>query len=173
MSDLFSEDPAAEFLQQEGDQLRELGIEEDQFNVPDPFAAAEPVATSAPAAASTAAPPAAAPAVTNEVNFIDEFETEITPQEPLVNGYPDLGMSDAPISVQQPIHMIMPSVEPESLGKWREEKAASLQQQVLLMFLFSLSIIVCNTLSEILSSLILLYFTKNVFMAAEYISHSA
>lgn len=123
MSDLLGEDPAAEFLQQEGDQLRELGIEEDQFGVADPFAA--------PPAAAPAVVPEAAP-VTNDVNFIDEFEAEveIPPQEPLVNGYPDLGMPDvAPAVVQQPIHMIMPSEEPESLTNWRTEKAAALQQQ--------------------------------------------
>jgi len=148
MSDLLGEDPAAEFLAQEGEQLRDLGIEEDQLAItPDPFAApvAVPVEAEVPAAA--AAPeiiPAAAPAPAavvpeaapvippNDVNFIDEFEAdvEIPTQEPLVNGYPDLGMPDvsAPLA-QQPIHVIVPPEEPESLTKWRSEKAAALQQQ--------------------------------------------
>jgi len=148
MSDLLGEDPAAEFLAQEGEQLRDLGIEEDQLAItPDPFAtpaavpAAAPVevpVAAAPEIIPAAAPapaaviPEAAPVIPNDVNFIDEFEAdvEIPPQEPLVNGYPDLGMPDvsAPL-VQQPIHVIVPPEEPESLTKWRQEKAAALQQQ--------------------------------------------
>lgn len=123
MSDLLGEDPAAEFLAQEGEQLRDLGIEEDQFNMAasDPFAApAEPAAE----------PIEAAPAA--EVNFIDEFEggDVSEPQEPMVNGYQDLGgMSDAAPALQQPVHVIVPPEEPESLTKWRQEKATALQQQ--------------------------------------------
>jgi len=144
-----SEDPAAEFLQQEGDQLRELGlgIEEAQFNAtPDPFNDQfndqfnAPAAAAAPVAAAPAEfvpeedVPAEAPVVTNDVNFMDEFETELeapqaAPQE-LVNGFPDLGVAEsAPIIPQQPIHQIVPNEEPESLIQWREEKAALLQQQ--------------------------------------------
>jgi len=150
MSDLLGEDPAAEFLAQEGEQLRDLGIEEDQLAItPDPFAAPAAVPAAAPvevpaaaapeiipaavpAAAPAAVVPEAAPVIPNDVNFIDEFEAdvEIPAQEPLVNGYPDLGMPDmsAP-PVQQPIHVIVPPEEPESLTKWRQEKAAALQQQ--------------------------------------------
>lgn len=128
MSDLLGEDPAAEFLAQEGEQLRDLGIEEDQFNM----AASDPFAAPAePAAEPIDATPAA------DVNFIDEFEggefggDVSEPQEPMVNGYQDLGgMSDAAPVMQQPVHAILPPEEPESLTNWRQEKATALQQQV-------------------------------------------
>jgi len=141
------EDPAAEFLQQENDQLRELGlgIEEAQFNAtPDPFNDQFNDQFNAPAAV---APPefvpeefvpeeevaAAAPVVTND-NFMEEFETELetpqAPQDTLVNGFTDLGVTESPpIIAPQPIHQIVPNEEPESLIQWREEKAALLQQQ--------------------------------------------
>lgn len=64
MADLLGEDPAAEFLQQEEDQLRELGIDEGQFN-------------EAPN--------------TNDAGLIDEFQSEMdsAPQESMTNGFTD------------------------------------------------------------------------------------
>jgi len=176
MAELLNEDPAAEFLQQEGDQLRELGIDDAGFSeaafvqpptddfapaAEDPFApavVADEVDPFAPAADDPFAPAGAvddpfAPATTEEVEPVaepaepsvvlangdfNEFEADPiladapvpAAVEPLVNGFPDLGgMDAAPVAPVQPIHQITPSEEPESLVKWRDEKAALLQQQ--------------------------------------------
>jgi len=142
MSD-FSEDPAAEFLQQEGDQLRELGIEDDQFAVipPDQFTPVPASVSPVPPAAQPESnfdlsefdSPAVAPAAAEPVasmGGLEEFEADVdlADQDAIVNGYADMGFSE-PAIAQQPIHSITPSEEPESLAKWRDEKAATLQQQ--------------------------------------------
>ena len=105
MADLLGDDPAAEFLQQEEDQLRELGIDENQFG-------------------DGGAPPA-----DNGGDIMGQFEDlggapmdGGAPQEPVMNGFTD--PAPAPVIPIQPVE------EPESLKKWREEKAASLQKQV-------------------------------------------
>jgi len=94
MADLLGDDPAAEFLQQEEDQLRELGIDENQFNE----VAGE-----------------------SDMNIMNEFQDDITPQEPMMNGFAD------PAPVQQ--IQYVPVEEPESLKLWRDEKAVALKQQ--------------------------------------------
>ena len=101
MADLMGDDPAAEFLQQEEDQLRELGIDENQFGE--------------------------AQVGGGEANDImNEFETAdlppAEPSEPIMNGFSE----PAPM----PIINMQPAEEPESLIKWREEKAESLKKQV-------------------------------------------
>lgn len=99
-----SEDPAAEFLQQEGEQLRDLGIEDATFAAPPPAAAAAPVAVdpfedpfAAPAPAAEVPleipaetpPPAEAPVDLLPVETPMEAEPEATP-EPVVTNDVDL-----------------------------------------------------------------------------------
>ena len=106
------DDPAAEFLQQEEDQLRELGIDENQFG--DGQVEGD-----------------------SSGNIMSEFEADLaqpTAQEPEVNGFSE--PAPAPISIQ-------PLEEPESLKKWREEKATSLQKQVFNFSMFH-SILFCT-----------------------------
>lgn len=100
MADLLGDDPAAEFLQQEEDQLRELGIDENQFG--------ESSGTENAGS-----------------NIMSEFEADmpqIESTEPVMNGFAE----PAPM----PVINMQPAEEPESLKKWREEKTASLQKQV-------------------------------------------
>lgn len=100
MADLLGgEDPAAEFLQQEENELRELGIDENQFDEP-------------------------ATGDDGGVNIMGEFEADlapVAPQEPVVNGFAD--------PMPMPVISMQPAEEPESLKLWREEKAASLRKQ--------------------------------------------
>jgi len=151
MSDLMGEDPAAEFLQQEGDELRELGIDDAGFtlvnNEPpasdlpvdpfeDPFSAPAPVAPPADEEPDVAPSEPIQPILTNDAvmtqnDFVNEFEADpvALPVDPLENGFSEpvgLVENTAPL---QPIHQIVPLEEPESLLKWRTDKAALLQQQ--------------------------------------------
>ncbi|XP_066930621.1 clathrin light chain B-like [Clytia hemisphaerica] len=105
MADLLGDDPAAEFLQQEEDQLRELGIDENQFGED-----------------------GAPPPDNGGADIMGQFEDlgnapidDGAPQEPVMNGFTE----PAPA----PIIPIQPAEEPESLKQWREEKADSLQKQ--------------------------------------------
>jgi len=102
MADLLGDDPAAEFLQQEESQLRELGIDENQFD------------------GEGAVP-------TDDGNIMGEFEDlgaggagDFEAQEPVMNGY---------VEPAAPVIQMQPAEEPESLKLWREEKAASLKKQ--------------------------------------------
>ena len=104
MADLMGDDPAAEFLQQEEDQLRELGIDENQFN--------EPTDDD-----------------DNNVDIMNEFQDDLTPQEPMSNGFSD------PAPMQQQISL-SPAEEPESLVQWRQEKAENLVKQVFIYLLY-------------------------------------
>lgn len=97
MADLLGDDPAAEFLQQEEDQLRELGIDENQFD-----------------------DQTAGNANVEGGNIMGEFEADLEPQEPVMNGFAE------PVA---PVIQMQPAEEPESLKEWREEKAASLKRQ--------------------------------------------
>jgi len=100
MADLLGNDPAAEFLQQEEDQLRELGIDENQFTD-------DPSSDNA-----------------GGIDLMNEFQGEIDtamPAESMINGFQDS------TPVQQ--ISTMPAEEPASLIKWREEKTLALQKQ--------------------------------------------
>lgn len=100
MADLLGDDPAAEFLQQEEDQLRELGIDENQFE-------------DTPAAQDV------------DNNIMSEFEADMPqtePSEPVMNGFAE--------PANMPVINMQPAEEPESLKKWRDEKTATLQRQV-------------------------------------------
>lgn len=103
MADLLG-DPAAEFLQQEEDQLRELGIDENQFGDGEGEGEFQP-------------------AENDDGDIMGEFENlggdDAAPAEPVVNGYTE----------PAPVIQIQPTEEPESLRIWREEKAASLKKQ--------------------------------------------
>lgn len=99
MADLLGGDPAAEFLQQEEDQLRELGIDENQFD-------------------DQAADNGGDGGIMGE--FEADLDADVAPQEPEMNGY---------VEPAAPIIQMQPDVEPESLKEWREEKAASLTKQ--------------------------------------------
>jgi len=154
------EDPAAEFLQAEGDELRELGIDdqgfvdsgftlvnneappadlpvdpfEDPFSAPpqDPFSAPSDVVPPADEEVEAVAP--AEPVLMNDADFVNEFEADPValpdfPVDPLENGFSEpVGVveNSAP---PQTIHQIVPNEEPESLLKWRTDKAELLQQQ--------------------------------------------
>ena len=104
------DDPAAEFLQQEEDQLRELGIDENQFE--------------GGAAAEEDILGGGGDAIVQDNNaggdMMNEFEADVPAQQPVTNGFAD----PAPVIQLQPVE------EPESLKVWRDEKTASLQQQV-------------------------------------------
>ena len=104
MADLLSNDPAAEFLQQEGDQLRELGIDENQFNDPTSLASSSDMG-----------------------GLMDDFSNDLNQphgqEPPMVNGF---------INDSSPMPTLeIPAEEPESLKKWREERELALKQQVL------------------------------------------
>lgn len=104
MADLLSNDPAAEFLQQEGDQLRELGIDENQFNDPTSLAGSGDMG-----------------------GLMDDFSNDLNQPQgqepPMVNGF---------INDSSPMPILeIPVEEPESLKKWREERELALKQQVL------------------------------------------
>ena len=107
MADLLGEDPAAEFLQQENDELRELGIDQTQFGDD----GAVPIEGGGDAGGDEG---------------LGEFEADLgggaaMPQEPVMNGFTE------PVA---PVFQIQPQEEPESLKIWREEKAESLKKQV-------------------------------------------
>ncbi|KAL9988655.1 hypothetical protein ACROYT_G003126 [Oculina patagonica] len=90
-SDEFQEDPAAEFLAREQDDLAELGED---------FGEGQPE--------------------TNELNgFGDSVDNE-----PVVNGFDDEEISGS----HQPVVPLPRESEPESVRKWREEKAALLEK---------------------------------------------
>jgi len=107
MADLIGDDPAAEFLQQEEDQLRELGIDENQF---EGGAAAEEDILGG------------GDAIVQDNNaggdIMNEFEADV-PAQQVTNGFAD----------PAPVIQLQPDEEPESLKLWRDEKSASLQQQ--------------------------------------------
>jgi len=102
------DDPAAEFLQQEEDQLRELGIDENQF---EGGAATEDDILGG------------GDAIVQDNNaggdIMGEFEADVPAQQPVTNGFAE----------PAPIIQLQPTEEPESLKAWRDEKSASLQQQ--------------------------------------------
>ena len=104
------DDPAAEFLQQEEDQLRELGIDENQFE--------------GGAAAADEDILGGGDAIVQENNvggdIMGEFEADVPAQQPVTNGFAE----------PAPAIQLQPTEEPESLKAWREEKTASLQKQV-------------------------------------------
>jgi hypothetical protein len=108
---MLGEDPAAEFLAQEEDQLRELGIDDNQFEE-NQFEENQFEGNQVEG---------------NDDNIMGEFEDlgagdggNVAPEEPVMNGY-----TEPPA----PVIQIQPAQEPESLKEWREEKAASLQKQ--------------------------------------------
>lgn len=107
MADLLGDDPAAEFLQQEEDQLRELGIDENQFDG---------------GAADTVGDAPENTGVADAGDIMGEFEADI-PQQPVTNGFAEPAAPSPHIQLQ-------PTVEPESLKEWRDEKTATLKQQV-------------------------------------------
>jgi len=118
MADLLGEDPAAEFLQQENDELRELGIDQTQFGDDGAEVPTE-----------------------GGDEGLGEFEADLgggaaMPQEPVMNRFAEPA---APIQIQ-------PQEEPESLKIWREEKAESLKKQVdnVILIFNSINMVLCN-----------------------------
>ena len=116
MADLLGDDPAAEFLQQEEDQLRELGIDENQFeggDVGDDVLGGDVIVPDNNGGAGN--------------DIMGEFEADVPAQQPVANGFAEPAAS---------VIQLQPDEEPESLKVWRDEKEASLQQQVWSHFFF-------------------------------------
>jgi len=133
MSDIMGDDPAADFLQAEGDELRELGIDDSGFtlvsNEPVDQGGDDFLTATTTTAITTEDDLASADTMMDDADFVNDFDAHPSVEPFESEALAEHVIEPTPEPQLQPVTATEPLQEPQSLIDWRTEKAALLQQQ--------------------------------------------